>query len=154
MYRVSRREFLEATAAAGLRWGLGGGIAAPGLTWAAPTSGPSMAIAKYKSPSQAKQPIAEQARPMTTQAINAMGGIGRFVAKGGVVWVKPNIGWNRVPEQAATTNPDVVATIVSLCYSAGARKVMVGDNSCNPAPASFARSGIQAAAQKAGAECS
>jgi uncharacterized protein (DUF362 family) len=113
-----------------------------------------MAIAKYKSPSQAKEAIAEQARLMSTQVINAMGGIGRFVAKGDVVWVKANVGWNRVPEQAATTNPDVIATIVSLCYSAGARKVMVGDNSCNPAPASFARSGIQAAAQKAGAECS
>jgi uncharacterized protein (DUF362 family) len=154
MDRVSRREFLEATAAAGLRLGLGTGLVAPGLIWGAPTSGPSMAIAKYKSPSPAKEAIAEQARQMTTQVITAMGGMGRFVAKGDVVWVKPNIGWNRVPEQAATTNPDVVATIVSLCYSAGARKVMVGDNSCNPAPASFARSGIQAAALKAGAECS
>jgi uncharacterized protein (DUF362 family) len=154
MDRVSRREFLEATTAAGLRLGLGTGIAAPGLIWSAPTSGPSMAIAKYKSPSPAREAIAEQARQMTTQVINAMGGLGRFVAKGDVVWVKPNIGWNRVPEQAATTNPDVVATIVSLCYSAGAKKVIVGDNSCNPAPASFARSGIQAAAQKAGAECS
>ena len=67
MDRVSRREFLEATAAAGLRLGLGGGIAAPGLIWGAPTSGPSMAIAKYKSPSQAKEAIAEQARLMRSR---------------------------------------------------------------------------------------
>jgi uncharacterized protein (DUF362 family) len=76
----------------------------------------------------------------------------RFVSRGDVVWVKPNIGWNRRPEQAATTNPDVVATLVSMCYQAGAKRVIVSDNSCNPAPASFARSGIQQAAQKAGAD--
>jgi uncharacterized protein (DUF362 family) len=76
----------------------------------------------------------------------------RFVSRGDVVWVKPNIGWNRRPEQAATTNPDVVAAVVSLCFQAGAKRVIVSDNSCNPAPASFARSGIQAAAQKAGAD--
>jgi uncharacterized protein (DUF362 family) len=111
-----------------------------------------MAIAKYKSSPTAKDAIAEESRQLTMRVVNAMGGMNRFVAKGDVVWVKPNIGWNRVPEQAATTNPDVVATVVSLCYSAGAKKVIVSDNSCNPAPASFARSGIQAAAQKAGAE--
>jgi uncharacterized protein (DUF362 family) len=77
----------------------------------------------------------------------------RFVNRGDVVWIKPNIGWNRRPEQAATTNPDLVATLVSLCYQAGARRVVVYDNSCNAAPASFARSGIQQAAQKAGADC-
>jgi uncharacterized protein (DUF362 family) len=76
----------------------------------------------------------------------------RFVSRGDVVWIKPNIGWNRRPEQAATTNPDVVATLVGLCYQAGAKKVIVSDNSCNPALASFARSGIQQAAQKAGAD--
>ena len=149
---ISRRELLESMAAAGTRLGLGAGVVAPGRLWAAPGSGPSMAIAQSKSSPAAKDAIAEQARQLTMQLMTAMGGINRFVAKGDVVWLKPNIGWNRVPEQAATTNPDLVATVVSLCYSAGARKVIVSDNSCNPAPASFARSGIQAAAQKAGAE--
>ena len=48
--------------------------------------------------------------------------MGRFVSRGDVVWVKPNIGWNRRPEQAATTNPDVVATLVALCFEAGAKQ--------------------------------
>jgi len=78
--------------------------------------------------------------------------MGRFVSKGNVVWIKPDIGWDRRPEQAATTNPDVVATLVALCYQAGAKKVLVSDNPCNPARLSYPRSGIQPAAEKAGAE--
>jgi len=74
------------------------------------------------------------------------------VSKGEVVWVKPNLGWNRKPELAATTNPDLVASIVKQCYEAGAGQVMVGDNSCHPAQAVYARSGIQVAAEKAGAK--
>jgi len=40
-----------------------------------------------------------------------------------VVVVKPNMAWDRLPEQAANTNPEVVATVVKLCYEAGAKKV-------------------------------
>src|SRR5208282_112165 len=91
--------------------------------------------------------------PFAWDAIAGLGGMQRFVNRGDTVWVKPNIGWNRKPEQAATTNPDVVSTVVALCYQAGAKHVIVSDNSCNPAVTSFARSGIQEAAQKAGADC-
>ena len=57
----------------------------------------------------------------------------RFVSRGDVVWVKPNIGWDRTPEQAANTNPDVVATLIRLCFDAGAKTVKVGDNPCDAA---------------------
>ena len=116
-------------------------------------TGPALSIAHYRSSPEAADAIAEEARRLTQEAINGLGGMGRFIAKGDVVWVKPNIGWNRVPEQAATTNPDVVATIVSLCWQAGAKHVIVSDNSCNPSPLCFARSGIQQASLKAGADC-
>jgi uncharacterized protein (DUF362 family) len=96
--------------------------------------------------------IAEEARRLTRQAIEALGGMNRFVSRGNIVWVKPNIGWDRRPEQAATTNPDVIATLVEMCYRAGAKKVLLSDNPCNPARLSFPRSGIQQAAEKAGAE--
>ena len=142
----SRREFFRLSAAAGL------GLCAGPLWNPALAAQQSMAIAHYKSSPQALDGIAEEAKRLTTEAINALGGMGRFVSRGDVVWVKPNIGWNRRPEQAATTNPDVVSTIVSLCFQAGAKKVIVSDNSCNPAPACFARSGIQQSAQKAGAD--
>jgi len=111
-----------------------------------------MSIAHYKSSPAEPDGIAEEARRLTRQAIEALGGMNRFVSKGNIVWVKPDIGWDRRPEQAATTNPDVVATLVEMCYQAGAKKVLVSDNPCNPARLSFPRSGIQQAAEKAGAE--
>ncbi len=145
----SRREFLKTCAMIGAAMQLGP-FALDSLAAAA---GPSLAIAHYKTSPQDSDSIAEEARRLTQEAVNGMGGMGRFISKGDVVWIKPNIGWNRRPEQAATTNPDVVATLVSLCWQAGAKRVIVSDNSCNSAVASFARSGIQQASQKAGAEC-
>ena len=79
--------------------------------------------------------------------------MGRFVSKGNVVFVKPNIAWDRRPEQAACTNPDVVAALVEMCFQAGAKRVAVSDNPCNSAQRTFPRSGIQSAAEKAGAQC-
>jgi uncharacterized protein (DUF362 family) len=146
MGNCTRRRFLEDCARAGAGCGLFG------LGAQAAAAGPALAIAHYRTPPQAADGIAEEAQRLTREAIAALGGMSRFIRRGDVVWVKPNIGWNRRPEQAATTNPDVVATIVSLCYQAGARRVVVSDNSCNSAVASFARSGIQPAAQKAGAD--
>jgi uncharacterized protein (DUF362 family) len=96
----------------------------------------------------------ESASPaaLVERAIADMGGMGRFVSRGETVVVKPNIAWDRLPEHAATTNPEVVAAIVRLCRSAGARSVIVTDVSCNEAEACYERSGIAAAARGAGAE--
>ena len=89
---------------------------------------------------------------LTEQAIEALGGMKRFVSRGDVVWVKPNIGWDRTPETAANTNPDVVATIIRLCFDAGAKTVKVGDNPCDVAEKTYEASGIAAAARAAGGE--
>jgi uncharacterized protein (DUF362 family) len=89
---------------------------------------------------------------ITRRAIAEMGGMDQFVSKRDVVVIKPNIGWNRVPEQAGTTNPDVVRALVELAYTAGAKKVIVMDNTLHKAEDAYSRSGIQAAASKSGAE--
>ncbi len=96
----------------------------------------------------------EQAGPaaLVRRAIEEMGGMGRFVTRGETVVVKPNVAWDRLPEQGATTNPDAVAEVVRLCLAAGARSVIVTDVTCNAAEACFDRSGIAAAARAAGAE--
>jgi len=148
MADCSRRRFLHACAMTGAALKLG-----PLALNAATTSGPALSIARYKTSPQAPEAIAEEARRLTQEAVNGLGGMGRFISRGDVVWIKPNIGWNRRPEQAATTNPDVVAALISMCYTVGAKRVIVSDNSCNAAPPSFAHSGIQQAAEKAGAEC-
>jgi len=91
-------------------------------------------------------------RQLVRRAIEELGGIRRFVARGDVVVVKPNIAWDRTPEQAANTNPQVVAEVVRLCQEAGAKKVVVTDVSCNEPRRCFQRSGIAAAARAEGAE--
>jgi len=91
---------------------------------------------------------------MTRQAIELLGGMKRFVSKGDVVVVKPNIGWDRSPEQAANTNPDVVAEVVKMCLESGAKKVKVFDRSCATASRCYQNSGIRKAASDVGAEVS
>ena len=94
----------------------------------------------------------ESPAAITREAMAAMGGIGRFIAKGDKVMIKPNIGWDRTPELGAGTNPEVVKTLVELCFEAGAKDVTVMDNTTNQAQRCYARSGIAEAAKAAGAK--
>jgi uncharacterized protein (DUF362 family) len=94
----------------------------------------------------------EDPRLLTRRAIEEMGGIRRFVSRTDVVVIKPNIAWDRTPEQAANTNPQVVAELVRLCQEAGAKKVIVTDVSCNDPRRCFQRSGISTAAAAEGAQ--
>jgi len=89
---------------------------------------------------------------ITREAVRMVGGMGRFISKGDKVLVKPNIGWDRKPEQAACTNPQVVEALIKLCLDAGAKEVKVIDNPCNPARRTYQRSGIAAVAKSAGAQ--
>jgi len=87
---------------------------------------------------------------ITKAAINGLGGIKAFISRGDVVVVKPNIGWDRLPAYAATTNPEVVSTVISLCYEAGAKQVKVFDHSVVDPRRCYKQSGIWAAAAAAG----
>jgi len=89
---------------------------------------------------------------MFKKAIDEMGGIGKFVKKGQKVVVKPNIGWDKTPELAANTNPLLVKEIVRQCIAAGAKEVVVFDNTCDEWKQCYATSGIEAAAKSAGAK--
>jgi uncharacterized protein (DUF362 family) len=91
-------------------------------------------------------------KKIVNTAINASGGMKKFISYGDTVVVKPNIGFDRVPAQAATTNPDVVFEIVKLCKQAGAASVKVFDRSVNDVFKCYKNSGIAKAAKKAGAE--
>jgi uncharacterized protein (DUF362 family) len=102
---------------------------------------PEMAVIQGEDPAQ-----------LARQAIEELGGIRRFVSRADIVLLKPNIAWDRTPEQAANTNPAVVAEVVRQCWAAGAKKVIVTDVSCNEPRRCFQRSGIAEAATRAGAE--
>jgi uncharacterized protein (DUF362 family) len=89
---------------------------------------------------------------LVRHSLENLGGISRFIRPAETVVLKPNIAWDRTPEQAANTNPEVVAEVVRQCLQAGARHVIVTDVSCNDPRRCFQRSGIEAAAKGAGAE--
>ena len=101
---------------------------------------PAMVTVTNGSPSQ-----------LVVEAMKALGGMQRFISRGDVVVLKPNIGWDRVPQQAANTNPEVVKKVAELCFDAGAKKVIVTDVSCNDARRCFQRSGIGPSAASVGA---
>jgi len=85
-------------------------------------------------------------------AISQMGGMQKFIKKGGSVLIKPNIGWDRPPEYGANTNPDLVAAVVKECYKAGAAKVYMFDHTCDEWQGCYKKSGLQNAASSSGAE--
>lgn len=89
---------------------------------------------------------------MFDQGIKALGGMKTFVKKGDKVVVKPNIGWDVSPERAGNTNPKLVARIIQHCFEAGAKQVSVVDHPCDQWQRCYSNSGIQKAAQDAGAK--
>jgi uncharacterized protein (DUF362 family) len=144
--RLTRRQFIKWASAAGM----GTALVASGC------SGPSASGQKKASRPAAYLAVARGSDPkaITRTAIAAVGGIERFVAKGDDVIVKPNICVDyRTYEYGATTNPEVVATLIELCLGAGARRVRVMDTPFGGTPDSaYARSGIADAVKAVGGE--
>lgn len=87
---------------------------------------------------------------MFDTAIEAMGGMRKFVKAGQKVVVKPNIGWDAPPERAANTNPKLIKRIIEHCFNAGAKEVYVFDNTCNDWNKCYTNSGIERAVKDAG----
>jgi len=79
------------------------------------------------------------------ESINLLGGMEHFVKPGDKVVVKPNIGWDRSPEQAANTHPLVVKTLIELALEAGAKEVRLFDYTCNEKRRCYINSGIKEA---------
>ena len=114
---------------------------------ALPTRGP------VRSPATAGGVLAVATGPTpatnTERAVAALGGMRRFVGRGDDVVIKPNIR-PAAPEYAATTNPEVVATLVRLARGAGASRVRVMDNPISAATQLLLASGIASAVKAAG----
>lgn len=89
---------------------------------------------------------------MFRQAITQMGGMKKFVKPGYKVVVKPNIGWDKTPELAGNTNPQLITEIIKQCFAAGAKEVSVFDHTCDDWQKCYKNSGIEAAAKAAGAK--
>jgi len=86
------------------------------------------------------------------KAIELLGGIERFVKLGDIVAIKPNVAFASPPMLGATAHPQLVAEVVRLCYTAGAKHVIVTDNPINDPASCFTLSGVGKTATQAGAE--
>ena len=86
------------------------------------------------------------------QAFAALGGMQAFIRPGERVLLKVNAAFASPPALGATSHPDLVAEVVRLCIAAGAGRVTVTDNPINDPASCFSLTGIQAAAQEAGAD--
>jgi len=91
-------------------------------------------------------------KALTRKTFDAAGGMGKFVSRGDVVAIKPNISWARAPQLAATTNPEVLEAVIELCQEAGAKKVRIVDHTIHGAKRCFAINGATMAAKNTGAE--
>jgi uncharacterized protein (DUF362 family) len=154
-----RREILRRLGQAGIVVGATGvagalGLLSPGRWRAAKAV---KAPPDRRAPDRSGSPVMAVARggavaAMVRAAVDEVGGIARFVRPGETVLVKPNMAWDRTPEQGANTHPEVVAEIVRLCLEARAGRVVVADVSVADPARAADRSGIAAAARRAGAE--
>src|SRR4030042_5824463 len=126
-HTINRRKFLK-TAAAGVAFGLVGN--------------PSSAVAKeeFDLAVISGEPVAA-----TKKALEAMGGITRFVKKGQRVVLKPNMSFSRTPDFGATTHPLVVATMAQACVEAGASQILVLDYTLQRPELCLERTGIREA---------
>jgi len=91
-------------------------------------------------------------KELVKAVFQAAGGMNRFVSRGDVVVIKPNISWARPPHLAATTNPEVLQGVIELCQEAGAAKVKIADNTIDDAAFCLRVTGAEAVAKKTGAE--
>ncbi|MDI6733324.1 MAG: DUF362 domain-containing protein [Planctomycetota bacterium] len=96
--------------------------------------------------------IPEGVKESLNIALSAIGGLSNLVKKGSVVVIKPNMAWERPPELAANTNPEVVSTVIKECFSAGAKKVKIVERTCNDPKRCYAMSGIEKVVKETGAE--
>lgn len=154
MKKTTRRQFL----------GLMGTIAGVTLLGPACSAGPAGPAQSSPARRTPATPVAGQAYlavahgadadAVTRAAVAGLGGIGRFVRTGDDVIIKPNICHDyHPPEYATTTNPAVVAALVTMCRDAGARRVRVMDMPFGgTTETAYAISGIADAVQAVGGE--
>ena len=91
-------------------------------------------------------------KELVRKVFEAAGGMRRFVSRGDVVVIKPNISWARPVHLGATTNPEVLQAVIELCQEAGAKKVRIADNTIDDAGFCFKVTGAEAVASNTGAE--
>ncbi|MBU4229998.1 MAG: DUF362 domain-containing protein [Desulfurivibrionaceae bacterium] len=131
---MDRREFLREVAL----WSAGFSVGVPHFKICE-------ALAADSHPSLLAHATGKNYRDLVDRVLSPLGGMEKFVRPSDKVVVKPNIGWDRNPAQAANTHPQVVRVLVERALDAGAGEVLVFDRTCNEERRCYVNSGIQEA---------
>lgn len=136
-----RREFLNRLSKLGLL--IGGAALTFDLT------NPAKIMAALAEPTP-RLGIAEKGSPeaLTRKAVELLGGMKQFVKSGERVLIKPNLSWDRTPELAANTNPEVLRTVILLCIESGAKDILIIDQPCNDPRRCYMQSGANQMVEK------
>jgi len=129
---MDRREFLKQVSL----WYAGLSLGIPAFRVSAETGG------KRERPLLAHA-TGKDYTALVGRVLEPLGGMTKFVRTGDKVVVKPNIGWDRNPGQAANTHPLVVRALVEHALEAGAAEVRVFDRTCNEERRCYVNSGIK-----------
>jgi uncharacterized protein (DUF362 family) len=131
MKNLSRREFVKAGA-------IGSAALAAGSSPLFAEDSPKTDVWVFKGPDN--KALMEKCM----ETIFANGGFGPDAKK---VALKVNAGWERTPEQAANTHPELVDVFLEKALASGV-KVVMPEMSCHRADKAFPASGLQAVADK------
>jgi len=140
---MKRRDFLKAAAITGI---------ASTIKWSDGIDLMAQNVSKKATGCDLVAVMGGEPAVMFRKAIAEFGGMGKFVKKGYKVTIKPNIGWDRTPELAGNTNPELISEIIRQCLRAGAKEVTVFDHTCDDWIKCYKNSGIEASAKAAGAK--
>ena len=144
---MDRRDFLKTLAAAGALVT----VKSSGMMDVMASTVPSTGAAAAADNADLAAVMNGEPAAMLEAAMKELGGIGRFIKKGDKIVIKPNIGWDRTPELAGNTNPDLIVALIKMCQDAGAAEIKVFDHTCDNWTRCYDHSGIEAAVKKAGA---
>jgi uncharacterized protein (DUF362 family) len=123
----SRRTFFEKT----LLFGTGAALSSPWFILKANTAHPADLVL-----------VKGDTAAALGRALEALGGIERFVKPSHKVVIKPNMSFSSGPELGANTDPALVAEVARRCASAGAREILVCDYPLHRPNACLKGSGI------------
>lgn len=118
--KTGRREFLKTGLATTAAVMAGGGAELFGLKDALGDALPDLVVSYGADPAA-----------ITRSAVEALGGMKRFVKPGNKVFIKPNMSFASGPERASNTHPEVVREVALMCSQAGASRITILDNVLN-----------------------
>ncbi|HID32754.1 MAG TPA: DUF362 domain-containing protein [bacterium (Candidatus Stahlbacteria)] len=123
--RISRRDFLK-------KLGFGSLLIPPYLrTIFGQTKIPDLVVVKGEG------------RDALLKGYEILGGIERFVKKGMMVLIKPNLSFSAPPEWGVTTSPEVIRALSEILIQAGAKKVIIADHTIRSPGACFDKTKVR-----------